>query len=543
MAARRIHIRRYADVTMGSMINGAKTKIQKLALRRGISFSRGQSQFNEAIRNNSPSIYLVDPELIASTVLETLTTNPKFISAINTEAGLIQAEDSEFNEAYKNISLPTNLNSDLAANIRTALYNNFSKTTTAALTNITERIYNDMLVDMEKAERSGRSYISFQTAAAKAGAELRRELNSVKIAILEDADKIISNIQNRIPFVTYSFTAGVRRINEVIQKTVDTSISKYFNTTENFSVGNLVHAGHVGVYSDEGLVGINMPAATIAGLVSGKFHEIEQAIGNLDIHIEQGLKMNTNYTAKAGMFLDLQFNFAVSMTAGLNSATLSPLEIAAIRSVVENISNEGLEQALREQISSESVQRLETAIGASPSMEEFIFQAIVDSISGKQVKALKHTVAATTSRDISRNLQTNSKKTKPVTKAKAPNKKKPNRLKRTSSREVSLTSLQNLINLSLAQRIKENMGDGSRRDILNLRTGRFAESVKVERMSVSREGMITAFYTYMKNPYQTFEPGFRQGSPQTRNPKLLISKSIREIAAQQVANRMRAVSI
>jgi hypothetical protein len=62
-------------------------------------------------------------------------------------------------------------------------------------------------------------------------------------------------------------------------------------------------------------------------------------------------------------------------------------------------------------------------------------------------------------------------------------------------------------------------------------------------MSQSREGMITAFYSYMKNPYQTFEPGFRQGTPKTRDPKLLISKSIREIAETKVVNRMRAVSI
>jgi len=47
----------------------------------------------------------------------------------------------------------------------------------------------------------------------------------------------------------------------------------------------------------------------------------------------------------------------------------------------------------------------------------------------------------------------------------------------------------------------------------------------------------------MKNPYQTFEPGFRQGSPTSRDPKLLISQSIREIAASKVGNRLRAVLI
>lgn len=120
---------------------------------------------------------------------------------------------------------------------------------------------------------------------------------------------------------------------------------------------------------------------------------------------------------------------------------------------------------------------------------------------------------------------------------------KPVRLRTVRGQFYSLASLQRLLDANLTQKIKENMGDGTRRDVLNLRSGRFAESARVERLSESREGMITAFYTYMKNPYQTFEPGFKQGSPSSRNPRLLISKSIREIAATQVANRMRAVLV
>ena len=108
---------------------------------------------------------------------------------------------------------------------------------------------------------------------------------------------------------------------------------------------------------------------------------------------------------------------------------------------------------------------------------------------------------------------------------------------------LSLPNLLNLLNSSLAAKIKENMGSGTRRDVLNLRSGRLAESAKVERLSESRTGMITAFYTYMKNPYATFSDGGQQQNPKSRDPKLLIAKSIREIAATQVANRMRAVAV
>ena len=95
-------------------------------------------------------------------------------------------------------------------------------------------------------------------------------------------------------------------------------------------------------------------------------------------------------------------------------------------------------------------------------------------------------------------------------------------MRTTSGQFTSLVSLQNLLNQGLASQIQKNMGKGDRRDILNYRSGRFAESAKVETMSQSREGMITAFY---------------------RDPKLLISKSIREIGATMVGNRMRAVLV
>lgn len=104
----------------------------------------------------------------------------------------------------------------------------------------------------------------------------------------------------------------------------------------------------------------------------------------------------------------------------------------------------------------------------------------------------------------------------------------------------NLSNLQNIINSLLHQKIKENMGTGSSRNILNYRTGRFAESVKVEKISQSRQGMITAYYNYMQYPYATFSEGGRQEFPRSRDPKLLISKSIREIMQQQMVTRMRA---
>lgn len=187
----------------------------------------------------------------------------------------------------------------------------------------------------------------------------------------------------------------------------------------------------------------------------------------------------------------------------------------------------------------------------SPSMLELIADELFDAIkTGKTKKKVYRSPKVKVGESKIR-INKPKRKTKQINAAKAllnkvkNTKSKPDKVvnKPETTAEASLASLQNILNGSLVEQIKKNMGRGERRDVLNLRSGRFAESVKVERLSESREGMITAFYTYMKNPYATFSQGGRQELPRSRDPKLLISKSIRELLQQQVANRLRAVNI
>ena len=109
--------------------------------------------------------------------------------------------------------------------------------------------------------------------------------------------------------------------------------------------------------------------------------------------------------------------------------------------------------------------------------------------------------------------------------------------------KTNLLSLTNLINSQLQDVISANMGSGSAKNVLNYRSGRFASTVRAENATMTREGMITVFYSYMKNPYATFSEGGRQSSPKSRDPKLLISRSIRDIAAQAVSNKLRVISL
>lgn len=135
-----------------------------------------------------------------------------------------------------------------------------------------------------------------------------------------------------------------------------------------------------------------------------------------------------------------------------------------------------------------------------------------------------------------------SKKPKPVkTKVSKQQVKRPPKaaIRSANGRFISIASLQELLNLKLADKIKDNMGKGNAKSILNYRTGRFAKSAVVKKLTRTRDGAITAFYTYMKYPYKTFEPGFAQGFPPSRDPKLLISKSIRQLATELTINKFK----
>lgn len=105
--------------------------------------------------------------------------------------------------------------------------------------------------------------------------------------------------------------------------------------------------------------------------------------------------------------------------------------------------------------------------------------------------------------------------------------------KKTKDSSVTLRQLMGILNQRLPGTVAKNMGSPA----LNYRTGRFASSVFVTDVTRTPQGFVSVGYNYMKSPYQTFEPGFAQGSPQ-RDPRKLIDKSIREIAIQLIESRL-----
>ena len=125
-------------------------------------------------------------------------------------------------------------------------------------------------------------------------------------------------------------------------------------------------------------------------------------------------------------------------------------------------------------------------------------------------------------------------------KAKAPKKSrvakvalvKGSKVAKAKESNFSLVHLMGVLNDKLPQTVEANMGAPR---LVN-QSGRFANSTRITDVSTTKQGFPSIGYTYQKNPYQTFETGYRQGS-EDRDPRTLIDSSIREIAAQFAIGR------
>lgn len=92
-----------------------------------------------------------------------------------------------------------------------------------------------------------------------------------------------------------------------------------------------------------------------------------------------------------------------------------------------------------------------------------------------------------------------------------------------------------MINKKLPDTVRKNMNPPA----LENRTGRFVDSVKLTDIVKTPQGFPSVGYTYAKNPYQVYEMGTGSAPWATpeRDPRKLIDRSIREIAAQFAIGR------
>jgi len=166
-----------------------------------------------------------------------------------------------------------------------------------------------------------------------------------------------------------------------------------------------------------------------------------------------------------------------------------------------------------------------TGLKGSPTLEEDILNAVTEAIDPKKKKK-KRKRGSSAKKSIAKVASTK------VAKKKLKRVRSSNIKKGVSSSPLRLIGV---INKELPNTVRKNMQEPG----LQSRTGRFAESVKLTDVVQTPQGFPSFGYTYQKNPYQVFEMGRGQApwaSPE-RDPRKVIDRSIREIAAQFAIGR------
>ena len=194
-------------------------------------------------------------------------------------------------------------------------------------------------------------------------------------------------------------------------------------------------------------------------------------------------------------------------------------------------------------IRAELVRLQEYIIGlrGSPSYADLVRKLVEDTFDGKVPPRRRHTTKAT---------KKGKKESFPVqvhkvTGGTAKVRRKTTKTNTSSSvAPVDLRSIINLINRRLHDKIRENMGKGRSRQVLNYRTGRFAKSARVQNLyGIGEKNALGAEVKYMKNPYSVFEPGGRLNPPAGRDPHRIIGRSIRQILQEEKIANLRRVKV
>lgn len=106
---------------------------------------------------------------------------------------------------------------------------------------------------------------------------------------------------------------------------------------------------------------------------------------------------------------------------------------------------------------------------------------------------------------------------------------------------IPTVTLKAIINESLAEFIKNRMGNASDPAVrLRYQTGRFSESAILLSLNRTEAGALIGTYDFMKDPYGTFLPGGRLHTQQ-RDPKVYIEGAIRDIAIQVLKNQFNGI--
>lgn len=569
---RGIHIRRLPEQLIGLMSERVFSEAKTAAARVGEIEKAALGDLSDMLRSHSPTITLVDPDLLANSLLEAIVkeftagTSRRLVASemldIYGPEGSVSSSRrnaEEYTQAWTELVNKIVGSSDLLINIiRDNIVSKIRQVTSAQLKELSEEVHTAYTKEVSIfSERREVGYTIFQKAATLAGRKYAKGLTGFgNIFLIKDPESMFSNVGGRLALGAKGFDS----LRITVNRKVDAGIRDFLRSIKTESgytlnvnkdaryIGKLVNFGHAGIYTQNktSLIGINTPAVVLGGLISGESDKLESAIGSLPIHIDYGIELNTTFVESARQLLDLQINFAVSQPAAINMS-LGTSEKVLLRDIVQGVTTEALRKRVSEifEKNKQYIEELISNVHGSPSLKDYIADNIEGLIKGEpSIKLTKTSKAHGVSKTNIGSKPTTIKKT-PANKT-LPTKKQVTKPKVSSSYKgaaTSLAALHVLLMVKINEQVRKNMGTGNATKVLNYRTGRFSESVKVTQLTQSRAGMISAFYTYMKMPYSTFSEGGAQQYPRSRDPKLLISSSIREIAASAAYNKLRAVLV
>jgi len=272
----------------------------------------------------------------------------------------------------------------------------------------------------------------------------------------------------------------------------------------------------------------------------------ENLVSPLSIKFERALSIAKDPLIKANIekALDELYKVQASITHRFHNVTPEAVKttrdilgtgyvVVTLQSIPINAKFSIIEASIKRRLLKSIAKNVDyTSVRGSNTIKEDIVESIINILSGNKKSLKVHKPQLKTSKNIS--ITSKNKVSTSTAKLKVDNK---------ISSTTNIASLQILLQERLSEQVRKNMGTGNDKKILNYRSGRFANSASVERISESRAGMVSIFYNYMRNPYATFSEGGKQQYPRSRDPKLLISKSIRELAMPIVGSRMRAVLV
>jgi len=401
-------------------------------------------------------------------------------------------------------------------------------------------------------------------------AQKREEVFGGKRNTIGVYDTDIGSSKNRFVF----FGNGYANMRDGINKVISSAVKEQFlniiktDIIEDIQAGYVANFGHSMIVSTDGNneLGrfVNTPgfASSLYGLAklgqtksqleeAAVYYRDKSGLITNKLTFSKNFQAKTQYLMMLGLTITYPEDWDINQTRGRDEEKIAKEQLVGtskrkkISSAEQKSFINYLISLMKEQILTKNP---ENAAG-SRTLKEFIKYAVVSALKGEPLVEEKKKVNKQKNIPIKRRsvvLNTAAKKQLKLAKPKVTMPTSPSiaaGVKSLPKAQSNLPSLLNRINGLIQQQVQQNMGTGNSRDVLNYRSGRFAESVKVERLSESRQGMLTAFYSYMKNPYATFSQGGRQQYPRSRDPKTLISKSIREIAQTMVTNQLRAVNV